>query len=130
MRFALNFSDLIPYRATGRMAFSAELLGDFQASVRGVAGKSIPSRAGITDGAGELALAVGRKNYLFSGSDAGGQRAAHICTLIRTAKLNGLEPETCLRDVLSRIGEHPINRVDELLPWAWATRVGGGKLAA
>ena len=60
---------------------------------------------------------MGRKNWLFAGSDAGGDRAAIFYTLIRSAKLNRLEPEAWLRDVLSRIGEHPINRLDELLPW-------------
>jgi transposase len=75
-------------------------------------------------------IALGRKNYLFAGSDAGGMRAAHIYTLIRTAKLNGLEPEAYLRDILGRIGDHPINRVDDLLPWAWSPAVDAVKLAA
>jgi len=57
---------------------------------------------------------------LFSGSDAGGQRAALFYTLIRTAILNGVEPEAYLRDVIARIGSHPINRLHELLPWNWA----------
>jgi transposase len=56
---------------------------------------------------------------LFSGSDAGGQRAALFYTLIRTATLNGVEPEAWLRDVIARIGSHPINRLHELLPWNW-----------
>jgi len=63
------------------------------------------------------AIALGRKNYLFAGSDAGGERAAAIYSLIGTAKLNGLDPEAYLRNVLSRIADHPINRIDELLPW-------------
>jgi transposase len=63
------------------------------------------------------AVALGRKNYLFAGSDRGGERAAAIYTLIGTAKLNGLDPQAYLRDVLGRIADHPINRIDELLPW-------------
>jgi hypothetical protein len=51
------------------------------------------------------------------GSDGGGQRAAALYSLVETAKLNGLDPEGYLREVLSRIADHPINRVDELLPW-------------
>ena len=67
------------------------------------------------------AVAIGRKNYLFAGSDAGGERAAAFYSLIGTAKLNGLDPEAYLRTVLERIAEHPINRVDELLPWHLAS---------
>jgi transposase len=63
-------------------------------------------------------IALGRKNYLFCGSDAGGERAAAIYTLVTTAKLNGLNPETYLRDVLVKIADgHPINRIAELVPW-------------
>ena len=66
-------------------------------------------------------VALGRKNWLFAGSDAGGERAATFYTIIRTAKLNNIEPEAYLRDLLTRIGGHPINRLDELLPWNIAT---------
>ena len=65
-------------------------------------------------------IALGRKNYLFAGSDTGGERAAAIYSLIETAKLNGLDPEAYLRDVLTRIADHKINRVAELLPWNWS----------
>ena len=64
-------------------------------------------------------VAIGRKNYLFAGSDRGGQRAAAMYSLIETAKLNGLDPEAYLRDVLTRIADHPINRIADLLPWNW-----------
>ena len=58
-----------------------------------------------------------RKNYLFLGSDAGGERAATMYSLLGTVKLNGINPETYLRHVLSVIADYPVNRVDELLPW-------------
>jgi transposase len=65
-------------------------------------------------------VALGRKNHLFAGSDGGGARWAVVSTLVETAKMNGVEPYAYLRDVLERMVEgHPINRLDELLPWAW-----------
>lgn len=75
-------------------------------------------------------MTLGRKNHLFAGSDSGGDRAGVLYTLIRSAKLNGIEPEAYLRDVLARIGTHPINRVDELLPWAVAAGRDAARLAA
>lgn len=63
------------------------------------------------------AVALGRKNYLFAGSDSGGERAAAIYSLTESAKLNGLDPEAYLRHVLTHIADHPVNRVDDFLPW-------------
>jgi transposase len=77
-------------------------------------------RLEIDNNAAERALrpvALGRKNYLFAGSDAGGERAAAIYTLIGSAKLNGLDPEHYLRHVLGCMADYPINRIAELLPW-------------
>src|SRR5579862_1763440 len=62
-------------------------------------------------------LVLGRRNYMFAGSDVGGERAANIYSLIGTALLNGIDPYLYLRHVLERIAEHPINRIDQLLPW-------------
>ena len=60
-----------------------------------------------------------KKNWLFAGSDKGGERIANILTIIETAKLHGHNPETYLTDVLTRIQSHPQDRLEELLPWQW-----------
>ena len=79
----------------------------------------------LTNNAAERALrgiALGRKSWLFAGSDRGGQRAAIIYSLIVTAKMNDIDPQAWLADVLDRIAGHPANRIDELLPWNWRPR--------
>jgi transposase len=68
-------------------------------------------------------VALGRKNDLFAGADAGGERAAAIYSLIGSARLNGIDPEAYLRFVIGRIADHPVNRVTELLPWAVADQI-------
>ena len=94
-------------------------LGRWEALVRYIDDGGIE----IDNNAAERALrvvALGRKNYLFAGSDTGGERAAAIYSLIGTAKLNGIDPEAYLRDVLTRIADHPVNLINELLPWNFA----------
>ena len=79
----------------------------------------------IDNSAAERALrgiAIGRRNYLFAGADSGGERAAAIYSLIGTAKLNGVDPEAWLRHVLANIADHPVNRVDDFLPWNCAAQ--------
>src|SRR5207237_630224 len=76
----------------------------------------------LTNNAAERALrgiALGRKAWLFAGSDRGGERAAAMYSLIGTAKLNDVDPQAWLADVLRRIADHPASRLDELLPWHW-----------
>jgi transposase len=78
----------------------------------------------MSNNAAERALrgvAVGRRNWTFAGSDRGGERAAAIYTLIETAKLNGIDPQAWLADVLARIADHPARQVADLLPWNWRT---------
>ncbi len=65
-------------------------------------------------------IALGRKNYLFMGSEGGGKAAAIAYTLVETAKLNGVDPQAWLTDVLGRIADHKITRIDELMPWRYA----------
>ena len=76
----------------------------------------------ISNNAAERAirpLALGRRNWTFAGSDAGGRRAAAIYTLIQTAKRNDADPQAWLADVLARLQDHPAKRIHDLLPWAW-----------
>ena len=75
----------------------------------------LPARHGQND----RTIAVGRNNWTFAGSDEGGRRAAAIYTLIETAKLNDVDPQAWLADVLARLQDHPARRIDELLPWQW-----------
>ncbi|AUW60676.1 IS66 family transposase (plasmid) [Sphingobium sp. SCG-1] len=88
-------------------------------------------RVCITNNAAERALrgvCLGRKSWLFCGSDRGGQRAAIMYSLIGTAKLNNVDPQAWLADILARIADHPANRLDDLLPWNWSK--SGTALAA
>ena len=76
----------------------------------------------LSNNAAERALrgiALGRKSWFFAGSDRGGQRAAAMYSIIVTAKMNDVDPQAWLADVLARIAEHPAHRLDELLPWNW-----------
>jgi hypothetical protein len=84
----------------------------------------IDGRICLTNNAAERALrgiAIGRKNWLFAGSDRGGERAASMDALITTAKLNNIDPQAWLDDVLRHIADHPARRLHELLPWNWRT---------
>ena len=86
----------------------------------------------LTNNAAERALrgiALGRKSWLFAGSDRGGDRAAAMYSLIITAKLNDVDPRAWLADVLARIADHPASRLHGLLPWNWA-HAREGKAAA
>jgi transposase len=85
-------------------------------------------RIEIDNSAAERALrgvALGRRNFLFAGADSGGERAAAIYGLIGTARLNGIDPEVWLRHVLTHIADHPVNRVDDFLPWNCAAKLAG-----
>jgi transposase len=86
----------------------------------------------LTNNAAERALrgiALGRKAWLFAGSDRGGERAALMYTLLQTARLNDVDPQAWLSDVLARIADHPARRLDELLPWNWKS-AGQPQMAA
>lgn len=83
-------------------------------------------RLEMTNNAAERAirpLTLGRRNWTFLGSDAGGERAAVFFTLIQSCKLNGVNPEAYLADLVGRVGDHPASRLDELLPWNWRPTV-------
>jgi transposase len=87
----------------------------------------------LSNNAAERALrgiALGRKSWLFAGSDRGGRRAAFMYSLIVTAKMNDIDPQAWLADVLGRIAGHPAHRIDELLPWNWKTQNTAIKQAA
>jgi transposase len=79
----------------------------------------------LTNNAAERALrgiTLGRKSWLFAGSDRGGERAAVMYTLIQTARLNDVDPQAWLAEALARINDHNIHRLEELLPWNWKSR--------
>jgi hypothetical protein len=78
-------------------------------------GPQHPARYGQND----REIALGRKSWLFAGSDRSGERAAVMYTLIQTAKLNDVDPQAWLADVLDRINDHNIQKLDQLLPWNW-----------
>jgi hypothetical protein len=87
----------------------------------------------VSNNAAERALrgiALGRRSWLFAGSDRGGRRAAIMFSLIVTAKLNDVDPQAWLADVLARIAEHPAHRIDELLPWNWRAQPAQASTAA
>jgi hypothetical protein len=81
------------------------------------------SRSTTTPQKEPCAITIGRRNYLFAGSDGGGERAAAIDSLVGSAKLNGMDPEAYLRYVLERIADHPIKHIEELPPWNVATNL-------
>ena len=72
-------------------------------------------------------VAVGRRNWTFAGSDEGGHRAAAMYTLIETAKLNDIDPQAWLADVLARVHDHAAKRINELLPWNWTLSLIPGR---
>ncbi len=136
----------VDQRRAARQQFSAPLVADLQAWMREQRGKLSGAndvakamdymlkrwavfarflddgRICLTNNAAERALrgiALGRKSWLFAGSDRGGQRAAVMYSLIVSAKMNDVDPQAWLAHVLANIAQHPANRLDELLPWNW-----------
>ena len=98
--------------------------------VHGAHASDSGSRPLARHGQNDRAIAIGRKNWLFAGSDAGGETLADAMTVIETAKLAGLNPEPYLADVLARINDHLVTRFDELLPWNWEPRTAETAQAA
>ena len=94
-------------------ASSAGMHSPASSTTAGFACRTMPPSASCA------AVAVGRRNWTFAGSDQGGRRAAAIYTLIATAKLNDIDPQAWLADVLARLPDHPAKRIHELLPWNW-----------
>jgi transposase len=90
-------------------------------------------RVAIDNNPAERALrpiGIGRKNWLFAGADTGAETLARAMTIIETAKLNGLDPQAYLADILDRIHDHKINRLDGLLPWNWVPLAAAHSQAA
>ncbi|MGB8313901.1 MAG: IS66 family transposase [Aestuariivirga sp.] len=139
------------YRADHAAPLIADLKAWLEATLQKISGKSELAKAmryGLsrwpalcrytTDGHIEIdnnaaersirGIALGRKNYLFAGSDTGGNRAAAIYSITETCKLNAIDPEAYLRDILARIADHKINRSTELLPWNWKKHQGSAKI--
>jgi hypothetical protein len=88
-------------------------------SVRTADASDIGPRHPARYGQNDREIALGRKSWLFAGSDRGGERAAVMLTLIRTARLNDIDPQAWLADVLARINDHKITDLAALLPWNW-----------
>ncbi|MFC0202631.1 transposase domain-containing protein, partial [Paracoccus rhizosphaerae] len=87
----------------------------------------------LTNNAAERALrgiALGRKSWLFAGSERGGDRAAFMYTLIVTAQMNDIDPQAWMADVLTRLPDMPVSRVQELLPWHWKAAAERERIAA
>jgi hypothetical protein len=105
---------------TGRRDAARRIAVEHGAYAADANGKRLqpPPRYGQND----RSIALGRKSWLFCGSDRGGERAAVMYSLIVTARMNDIDPQAWLADVLARIAEHPVQRLDELLPWNWRSR--------
>ena len=110
----------------GRIPGKGDLAKAFRYGLSRVPGFTLfleDGRVAIDNNVAERALrpiGIGRKNWLFAGADTGAETLARAMTVIETAKMNGLDPQAYLTDILSRINDHKINRLDELLPWNWA----------